>query len=945
MKKFLSYLLIFTLVLGLTACGKNEEENNDNKGSQDVTKTEVTDAPTQDPATTTAPTAEPSVEPTAEPTPEIPWDGAYMEKEDYLAYTVHDLETVFEAIEDQLEDAEYQAVKTVVDNGVAAINASNTVSEAEKAYEDAFNGILNAIPKADGLYTFKKESNAEKTNILGILEQFAVSKGITGISLYENGRYQMYNPRVTLGTENYIVGYGFGVLAEGSINSDLEAEPNEAWKRYYHTFESEDPGTLNELNDQRASVGDLYDYTAATFVTKFMNATKDGYDWVPELAKDKPQPVNDDDGDGLCTTWRMEVKTGADGLKYKTGSEMANRKAFDGREVALEDYEYAFKLLLTQSNQLYRGSELANTANSSAIAGAKDYYDATADGYKEELWKNVGIKTYVEDGKNYFEVTFAGLQDQFYAMYYISSSLYMPIPEDFIKLVTVKKYLGFSEDGKETPVDNALTVGPYYLERYDSDQQIVFKKNPYYIFADTKYAVEGIYVKIFTAINTDKNAAIKEFLADHFDAAGVTQDYLDEYKNDPRTRKTTGTSNFKLNANACDEETWEYLFGENGVVKQTPKAEYWTLKPCIGNAHFRKALSLAINRKQFAEARGSIASVDYFSSNYMSDPENGISYATTDAHKKAVANLLQDTDGAGYSLELAREYFRMALTELEKAGAYKPGTKENPTEIQFEIAWMYPSDEEDFHKEIKNYIETAFNDDSVCGGVYKLTVNFWVGNQWSDVYYNKLMVGQFDLGFGSISGNELDPLGFLNVLSSDQLISGSFTLNWGTDTNDPDVYPLVYDGKRWSFDALYNAANVQAIVSEGQNKEIVAFDYTNISKNDDGTYSGSLKVTAALPGITKVDIQKIVCCNYDRYYNGDGTYVEKEVEFTVDDSTKGTYVVNFTVPADIVEEFTKGEGLPEQPTGSTGFDIYYGLEFNGEPSDTYHSVEDTFVIE
>ena len=69
-----------------------------------------------------------------------------------------------------------------------------------------------------------------------------------------------------------------------------------------------------------------------------MNATKDGYDWVPELAKEKPQPVNDDDGDGLCTTWRMEVKTGADGLKYKTGSEIASRKAFDGREVALEDY-------------------------------------------------------------------------------------------------------------------------------------------------------------------------------------------------------------------------------------------------------------------------------------------------------------------------------------------------------------------------------------------------------------------------------------------------------------------------------------------------------------------------------------------------------------------------------------------------------------------------------
>ena len=39
--------------------------------------------------------------------------------------------------------------------------------------------------------------------------------------------------------------------------------------------------------------------------------------------------------------------------------------------------------------------------------------------------------------------------------------------------------------------------------------------------------------------------------------------------------------------------------------------------------------------------------------------------ATTDAHKKAVEPLLADTDGYGYSLELARDYFRLALTELE----------------------------------------------------------------------------------------------------------------------------------------------------------------------------------------------------------------------------------------------------------------------------------------
>ena len=951
MKKFLSILLVLAMVLSLAACSKEEPKPGDDQQTTNAPATTDAPAATDEPAkptdadsSTPAPTE--TVEPTAEPTPELPWDGAYMEREDFRAYTAHDLEQVFEAIEDQLEDAEYNTVKGIVDDGLEAINVAQTVDEVEKAYNDAFVGIVNAIPTADGLYTYKKESNAERTSILGILEQFAVAKGITGISLFENGSYVMYNDRVTLGTENYIVGYGFGTLPEGSINADLEAETNDAWKRYWHTFESSDPGTLNYLNDQGSQVGDLYGYIGASFVTNFMNATKDGYDWVPELAKEKPQPVNDDDGDGMCTTWRMEVKTGADGLKYKTGSEMADRQAFDGREVALEDYETPFKLLLTQSNQLYRGSEMANKTDSSVIAGAKEFFDGTLDGFKADLWENVGIKTYEENGKNYFEFTFVGEQTQFYAMYYISSTLYMPVPQDFIDLVTVKNYLGFSADGKQSPVDNSLSLGAYYLERYDSDQQIVYAKNPYYIFADTKYSIPGVYVKIFPAAESDATAAIKEFLAGHFDSASIPQDYLDDYKNDPRTRSTTGDSNFKLNVNACDEETWEYLFGVDGVVTQTPKSDYWTVKPCLGNAHFRQAMSLAINRAQFADARGSIGSVDYLSSNYMSDPENGLSYATTDAHKRAVAQLLEDTDGFGYSLELSREYFRMALTELEKSGAYKPGTKDAPTEIDIEIAWMRPTQEEQYHKEIKDYIEQAFNDDSVCGGVYKLNVNFWVGTDWSDVYYNKMMVGQFDLGFGSISGNSLDPIGFVSVLSSDQEISGSFTLNWGVDTNDPDVYPLVYDGMRWSFDALYNAANGQTIAKEGKNEKVLTFEYTPIVKNDDGSYTGSLKATAALPTITTIEVTNVVCCNYDRYNNGDGQYDERAVEFTQEGTADGAFVITFTVPAELAEEFTKGEGAPEEPSGLTGFDFYYHMNFNDGESDTYYSVsEDHFVVE
>ena len=873
------------------------------------------------------------------------WDGAYMEAEEFKAYIAHDLEVVVAAIEDQLEDDTFAAVTAAKDAGTEAINAAGTVAEVKAAYDSAFKAICDAIPLADGLYSYLKESNAERTNILGILEQYAVANGIAGISLFEDGSYTMYNPRVTLGTENYIVGYGFGTLAEGNITADLEYETNEAWKRYYHTFEVSDPGTLNYLNDQGSQVGDLYGYIGASFYTNFMNETKDGYDWVPELAKEKPVAVDDEDGDGMAKKWRFEVRTGeADGLKYKSGSEMESRLAFDNRPVALEDYETPFKLLLTQANQLYRGSEMANNTTG-AIAGAKEFYQATEKGYSEDAWQNVGIKTYVEDGKNYFEVTYTEETTPFYAMYYIASSLYMPVPQEFIDLVTVKNYLGYNSDSTETPRDNSLSLGSYYVERYDQDQQIVYAKNPNYVFADTKYAIPGVHVKIFTAAAEDTTAGFNEFLAGHFDSSGIPQEFLDEYRNDPRTRTTTGSSNFKLNVNATDAETWEYLFGENGVVTKTPKDSYWALKPALGNHHFVQALSYSIDRLSFANARGSIPSVDYLSSNYMSDPENGISYSTTAAHKKAVETLLDDTDGYGYSLELARDYFRLALTELEAEGAYTPGTAEAPTPIDIEIAWMYPTHEERYHNEVKNFMEAAFNDDSVCGGVYKLNVNFWVGNEWSDVYYNKMMVGQFDIGFGSISGNALNPLDFVSVLSSDQKISNSFTLNWGTDTNDPEVYPIVYNGVRFSYDALYNAANTKAIVSQGQNKAILTFDYTPIVKNEDGSYTGSFSIKATLGDITTVTPTGIMCCDYERYYNGDQQYEEAPVEFTTEEKD-GALVVNFTVPADLAATYATGNGTSENPTGSTGFDLYYDMVFDGSAqTNLYYSRNDTFVVE
>lgn len=936
-KKALALLLASAMVVSMAACG-GKDNDVDNK---------PTPAPsTTTPAPSTATAAPGNADPTsAPPVSTANWDGAYIEADDYKAYISHDLELLVSDIQDQLTADQKTKVEAAKTAGLNAIAGAGTVSEVRKAYEDAYNAVIACVPVANGLISVVSADYDERADMLGILETYGIRTGSTGVSLFESGVMQLFNPRVTTGTENYIVGYGFGTLAEGSITADLEYESNAAWKRYYHSLSSADPGTLNYYNDQGSEVSDFYGYIAAGFYNTFMNATKDGYEWVPELAMEKPVALNDDDGDGTATKWRFQVRTGAEGLKYSTNSKMASRAAFNNREVALEDYETPFKLMLTQSNKLYRGSEMASQ-ESGAIKGVKEFYNGTTNGYSQELWDRVGIKTYVEDGKSYFEVEFTQPLSQFYTMYYLTSSLYMPIPQDFIDLVTVQNFLGFNKDATETPVDNSLALGSYCLETYNQEQEVVYKKNPNYVYADTKFSIEGVHIKIFPAAKSDNTAAFNEFLAGHTDAASIPQAMMDTYRSDPRAKQTTGTSVFKLNANALNAEDWEYLFGEEGVVAQTPKAEYWDLKPVLGNKHFVQAMRYSIDRLSYANARGRIPSADYLSSNYMSNPEAGTPYISTEAHKKAVASQLEETDGYGYSLELARDYFRLALTELEAEGAYKPGTAENPTLINIEIAWQVPGDEEGSHNEIKAYIENAFNDPSVTGGKYKLSVDFWVGNNWSDVYYNKMMVGQFDLGMGSVSGNTLDPLSFMNVLSVDQTISGGFTLSWGTDTNDPDSYPIVYKGERYSYDAFFRASTSQSIVVDGVNDKAVKYTYEPIKKQDDGSYTGAFEFKATLPDLTKVTVNQVVCCNYERYRNGDQQYDEKEVSFEAEDKGNGVVRVTFTVPADLAKDYATGSGTSQTPAGITGFDFYYSYTLNGvESTGNYYSVEDKFVVE
>ena len=332
----------------------------------------------------------------------------------------------------------------------------------------------------------------------------------------------------------------------------------------------------------------------------------------------------------------------------------------------------------------------------------------------------------------------------------------------------------------------------------------------------------------------------------------------------------------------------------------------------MSNDNFLRGLSYSINRKEYAETIGATPTANYFGSDYLSDPENGVTYNSTEAHKIATENSLANTDGYGYNLALAQEYFKAACDELIAAGTYNAGDT-----IKIEIAWQTQSQADEEGVILAKYIEDAFNN---CGGNLTVKCVHWVATTWSDVYYKKMMVGQFDLGFGSVSGNALNPLNFLEVLRSDN--SSGFTLNWGVDTGKKSE-DIFFDGKYWSFDALWQAADSGAYVIDGELAgSLVDAVLVAQTVNEDGSVDVEVKWAGVNDPQAEFAVSAIAVCNYEVYYQG-GDYDEIYVEFTAEDD-----IVKFTIPAE----------YNAQVNGFVGYDIYFDSKVGGVPGSSYVSL-------
>lgn len=731
---------------------------------------------------------------------------------------------------------------------------------------------------ANGTYDFTQLNWKERSKILASLEYYALRNHSAGIPLYDDATYEQFSQRITLPSQKYLTNYGFGtsygrIDGSGKMYNATINEPNAKWQSYFHGYTNTDSGTFNGWNATGSDVTERTSMITSSYFGVKANEDNTAYSWVGSLSQTDAPIMLDENGkvisadkdgyavreDGSFYTklgedgvteqkvlyseatsqrWRVKVKTGSE-LIYHTAETSRWKSKYDGTNVKLEDYLTPFKALLMSN--MARTSELVS--DTSGFQGAMDFFYNNNKAQYLDNWEasNVGIQLNKEEGA--IEFAFIQPKSSSYARTALSSSLFSPIPEDFLKDLGSGSFttgtanygkIGTSKNGSYTDVfDNILTLGAYIPEYWQQNSKLVYKANKDY-FEASDFHFDGYTEVIFEGTSADENA-YNAFLNNELDEVTIPLSQLQAHKNDPTVLRTEGSTIIKLNLNSTTDEEWEYYFGEKGVISTHPANNYWNTQPIMSNDDFLDGVYFAIDRKQLADMAGKNPAVSYLSSAYMLDPNGVVSYRDSAEGKGVVANFQKAAGNEYcYSRSLAETYFKRAGDTLIANGDYERGD-----EIELKVIYRYQKTIDNLGSYIKSYIEDAFNSANKGNGLTLKLDLMTGGTQYTDTY-TKMDRGEFDMAEGAVSGNVLNPLDFMNTLSTNKSLNQGFCLSWGKRTDElheagsTDRYAATYNGVDFSYDALWNATQSFTPVDEGLatpvgNNAAIAYNAANKS--------------------------------------------------------------------------------------------------------------------
>lgn len=655
---------------------------------------------------------------------------------------------------------------------------------------------------ANGEYNFKFADADLRHYLFAMAEKYLLNNMYGGVPVFANAGFSMFSNRMQLPIEQSIPVMGFGTAYATMAFDDSgvvmdDGKLGQSGKYTYRTAIAQNPATLHHWIYNDATSFDMISLFLDSLYAFRFNEDKTGYVVVPSMAAADPIPINPEtlsSGKEVATTWRIPVRQGlkwtyhpdTNTSGFPAGHEVINAKSF------VDTFKYAI------DNGWFRAISGGGHfwAPSQNVVNAQAYRDYVSGASTEAVtWEQVGIKL-IDDYT--FEFTFAADMSEWNVKYWLSSFVMTPVNFHLLNAVGAANY--------GTSPQNVAANGVYKLDYYEPGKVLRFSRNENYHSQDL-FFFTGQQVSVIA----DAEIRFQEFLAGKLDVTAVPTPRYESFKNHPGIKRVPGPTTFRLMINGFEsKEALQEVF---------PDTDF-TPKPILNNQAFKRAMYFAIDRQYLAEEvlKTSQTQMFLFTDAYLVEPESGIAFRNTPYSDLVSEGLSPDTNG--YNFDAAKALFLQAIDELIAAGKYAAGTAANPTIIELSLYIFSGSTAQElFGQYIKSAFEAAFNDTTRN---IRVQINV-EPRPFPGIYYDYMMLANFDLAIGGISGSTLDAAGFLDVFASDN--RGGFTLNWGIDTSIPEI-ELTYtnfDGvlvtEIWSFDALITALSGPVTVVDGREAE------------------------------------------------------------------------------------------------------------------------------
>ena len=300
--------------------------------------------------------------------------------------------------------------------------------------------------------------------------------------------------------------------------------------------------------------------------------------------------------------------------------------------------------------------------------------------------------------------------------------------------------------------ETTMSWGPYKLTSFQSGTQYVVERNDKWY----GYSLEenkGLYQTDKVVCDTIKefNSAFAAFLSGNIDGIGIDVTIADEYKNSDRAYFTP--DDFVASLQLQSDKAALAARESEGVDKEI-----------MADVNFRKALSLAIDRADFANktTTSGLAGFGLFNSMHYYDVENGKAYRESDDAKRVLCSIynvdpddFDSLDAAvdsitGYDIEAARALVTEAYNAAIAAGTISAddkvvitmgtGTINETVQKRFDFignAWknlmVGTPLEGRFEYEVQDFATAWAND--FRAGKYDVCMGGWTGAAWDPGYF------------------------------------------------------------------------------------------------------------------------------------------------------------------------------------------------------------------